>query len=128
MITKNTQFKKKKDSQTLFFSILIGVLLFGTIAFLIISNLRISQKRTDLTARIESLRAEIQTLEEQKRELESGIAQTQSETYWEEKAREQGYQKPGEETVVVLPPEEEEKGEAEEEESFWQKLLDKLGF
>ena len=50
------------------------------------------------------------------------------EKNWEEKAREQGYKKPGEEQVVVLPPEEENQTPLEEEKSFWQRILEKLGF
>ncbi len=116
MISKSRRFKKSSH-QTIFFSILIGSLLVLVIGFLIFSNLKISQRRTDLTARIGDLKKEIQILEKKNQELRAGITQTESESYWEERIREQGYKKPGEEQVVVLPPEE---GEVKKEESsFW---------
>jgi len=93
----------------------------GAVSFLIISNLKINQKRTELLNRIDSLKAEIQILEEQSEELQSGLTEIETEAYWEEKAREQGYKKPGEEQVVVLPPEETEEV-PEVETSIWQKI------
>jgi cell division protein FtsB len=127
MITKTERRKKRKSFQGIFFSVLIGALLVGVIGFLIVSNIKISQKRSELTAKIESLNKEINILKERKERLESGIEDAESEAYWEEKLREQGYKKPGEEAVVVLPPEEQEEV-TEEEQSFWEKILDKLGF
>jgi cell division protein FtsB len=127
MITKISKTKKRKSFQNIFFSVLIGALLVGVIGFLVVSNIKISQKRSELTSRIESLNKEIEALKEKKERLEAGIEDAESEAYWEEKLREQGYKKPGEEAVVVLPPEEQEEV-VEEEQSFWEKILDKLGF
>lgn len=117
MISKSRRIRKRNSHQTIFFLILIGSLLVLVIGFLIFSNLKISQRRTDLIAKIEDFKKEIQILEEKNQELRAGIAQTESESYWEERIREQGYKKPGEEQVVVLPSEE---GEVKKEESsFW---------
>ncbi|MFH1462139.1 MAG: septum formation initiator family protein [bacterium] len=127
MITKKRKTGKREFYQNLFFSILIGTFLFGTIGFLVISNLRISQKRTEMIERIGELQKEIQAVEEKNKNLKDGFNQIENESYWEEKAREQGYQKPGEETVVVLPPEEQEEVKKEEK-SFWQNILGKIGF
>ena len=63
-------------------------------------------------------------MEAKKQELQANIDQTQSETYWEGKLREQGYKKPGEEAVVVLPPEEQKEEIAEEGKGLWQKIVD----
>ncbi|GAH35419.1 unnamed protein product [marine sediment metagenome] len=98
------------------------------IGFLIFSNLKISQRRADLTARIGDLKKEIQILEKKNQELRAGITQTESESYWEERIREQGYKKPGEEQVVVLPGEESEEGKTGEQRSLWQRILEKIGF
>lgn len=117
MISKSRRFKKS-SYQTIFFSILIGSLLVLVIGFLIFSNLKISQRRADLTARIGDLKKEIQILEKKNQELRAGITQTESESYWEGRIREQGYKKPGEEQVVVLLGEEGEV-KKEEESSFW---------
>ena len=114
MISKSRRFRK--DPRQTIFSILTGFLLVLATGFLIFSNLKISQRRSELTAKIEDLKKEIQILEEKNQELRAGITKTYSESYWEEKIREQGYKKPGEEQIVVLPPEEVEK---EEEKTFW---------
>lgn len=118
MISKLRRIRKGNSYQTIFFSILIGSLLVLAIGFLIFSNLTINQRRAELTAKIEDFKKEIQFLEKKNQELRAGIAQTESESYWEERIREQGYKKPGEEQVVVLPGEEGEV-KKEEESSFW---------
>jgi len=123
MISKSRRFKKSSH-QTIFFSILIGSLLVLVIGFLIFSNLKISQRRADLTARIGDLKKEIQILEKKNQELRAGITQTESESYWEERAREQGYKKPGEEQIVVLLPEGGGEGKAGGQKSLWQRILD----
>ena len=127
MVAKIKKREKGGSFQNIFFSILIGVVLLGAIGFLIVSSLRIDKKRTEMTERIEELREEIRLLEERNEDLRAGIIQTESDVYWEEKMRERGYKKPGEEAVVVLPPEE-TKEEPTGEKSLWQKFLDKIGF
>lgn len=128
MITKSKRIKKGKSYQAVLFSIIIGILVFGAIGFLVFSSFKINQRRTELISKIESIKEEIQTLEKKNEELRAGIIQTQDETFWEEKIREQGYKKLGEETVVVLPPEEGGEKPEEKEKSFLQKLLEKFGF
>jgi cell division protein FtsB len=127
MIPKSRRFKKDSH-QTIFFSILIGSLLVLAIGFLIFSNFKISQRRAELIAKIEDFKKEIQILEKKNQELREGVAQTESESYWEERIREQGYKRPGEEQVVVLPGEEEEEGKTGGQKSLWQRILEKIGF
>ena len=76
----------------------------------------------------EELLAEIKVLEERNQMLQAGIDEAGSEAYWEEKAREQGYEKEGEQTVVVLPPEGQEEEKEEEPKRFWDKIKEKFGF
>jgi len=117
-----TKFKKSKKGshQTIFFSIFLGILTLVIIGFLVISNWKINQKRAELNSQIESLKKEIQTLEEKKQQLEAGISQTGKEEYLEEAAREQlGLKKPGEEVVTVLPPEKTEEEKPTKEKTFW---------
>ena len=76
----------------------------------------------------EDFKKEIQILEKKNQELRAGITQTESESYWEERIREQGYKKPGEEQIVVLPPEGGEEGETGGQKSLWQRILEKIGF
>jgi len=123
MITKS---KKKGRYRSLFFPLFIIILTVGVIGSLIVSNLRIDKKRSELMARIESLKKEIQTLETKKTELQSGVNMSQSEENLEEAAREQfGLKKPGEE-VVVVKQEQKEEVKKEEKKSFWERIWEKI--
>ena len=128
--TKKARFAREArrgSRQNIFFSVLLGVLLFVVVGFLIISNWRINQKRTEYQAQIEVLQAELQVLETKRQQLQAQIFQTSEESYLEKEAREQlNLKKPGEEVVTVLPAEEETTGEPEK--GFWGKVWDKIKF
>jgi len=119
---------KKGSRKNILSPILIIITILAVIGFLTFSNLKISQRRAELRSQIESVKKEIQLLEKKNSELRAGITKTESESYWEEKIREQGYKKLGEEQVVVLPPEESKEKETKTEKSFWQKFLEEIGF
>lgn len=116
MISKMDKQKKRIIREERIFQILLLIFTLSFIGFLIISNLRINQRRNQLIKEIESLQQEVQILEEEKTNLEAGISETQSESYWEEKIREQGYVREGENPVVVLPSQEEG---IQEEKNIW---------
>ena len=128
MIAKNTGIRKKGTGQPVLFLTLIGILTAVLIVFLIFANIKISQRRAELKDRVDSLNKEITALSEQKRKLEEGINQTQSDFYWENRIREQGYKQPGEETVVVLPPEENQSAASGQQKNFLEKFLEKIRF
>ena len=117
--------RKESPYQTIFFSILIGIITLGLIGFLVISNWKIIQKRAELQSKIESLKKEIQIFKEKNQQLRAGILETTKESYWEEKIRQEGYKRPGEEQVVVLPPEKSQEEEVKVEKNLWQKFLEK---
>ena len=119
---------KKSPGKNIFSSALIIISILAVIVFLIFSNLKISQRRAELRSQVEAIEKKIQLLEEKNQELRAGITKTESESYWEEKIREQGYKKPGEEQVVVLPPEESKGEETGAGKRFWQKFLEEIGF
>ena len=128
MIAKNRKIKKTGKSWNIFFSILIGIFFLGLVGFLVVSNLKINQKRAELINKIEELKKETQLLEKKNEELKAGIFQTESDVYWEAKLYEQGYKKPGEEAVVVLPPAGKDETTVPKEKNFWENLLEKFGF
>ena len=116
-----------RSRQNIFFSVLLGVLLLVVVGFLIVSNWRINQKRTEYQAQIEVLQAELQALEIKRQQLQSQISQTSEGEYLEEQARETlNLKKQGEEVVKVLPAEEETTGEPKK--GFWRKVWDKIKF
>ncbi|HXK32107.1 MAG TPA: septum formation initiator family protein [Candidatus Paceibacterota bacterium] len=138
MIAKKKKIKKHKRFQNVFFPVLIGVFLFAIISFFVVSNLQINHRRGELTDKINELKKDINLLEERNEQLKMGITKTESDAYWEEKLREQGYKKPGEEAIVIIPPEENNNSGSEEKNifsSFWQNLsnfwnsfIEKIGF
>ncbi len=138
MIAKKKKIKKHKRFQNVFFPVLTGVFLFAIIGFFVVSNLQINQKRGELTDKINELKKDINLLEERNEQLKMGITKTESDAYWEEKLREQGYKKPGEEAIVIIPPEENNNSGSEEKNifssfwqslsNFWEGLIEKIGF
>ncbi len=124
MITKT---RKKRSYRSLLASIFIGILTLGLIGFLVVSNWKINQRKSELMSRIESLKEEIQTLEGKKAELLAGITMSPEEENLETAAREQlGLKKPGEEVVSIKQEQNEEGAKQEEKKSFWQKIWEKL--
>ena len=119
---------KSESKESLFFSVILTIIFFVVIGFLVVSNIKISQKKNRLNARIEILRQEVQGLELKKHKLESQISQTEMESYLEEQARERfNLKKPGEE-VVAFTKQESEENNQQEQKTFWQKVLEKLKF
>lgn len=113
MVTKFRKIKKERH-QSIFFSVVLGVLIFVVVGFLVVSNFKMGQKRTELNSRIENLRKEIQILEEKHETLQAQISETSKEYYLEKEARERfNLKKPGEEVVTILPQEEAEEGQKE---------------
>lgn len=121
MLSKFKKNKKVSFFQDLFFSVFIVIFILLVAGFLIITNWKINKKRAVLTARIESLRKEIQILEEKNKELKEGISQSGSEEYLEKVAREQlGLKAPGEEVFVINKEGKEEQPEIKQnEKNFW---------
>jgi cell division protein FtsB len=111
--------KLKRENQKKFhvFLFLISAFL---IVFLAISNLRIETKRNELKKEIDKLKAELQVLKERNEALKKAISRAKSESYWEEKAREEGYIKKGEEAIVIKIIGEEKK---EKPETIWQRII-----
>jgi len=127
MIAKRNRNLKGEGMQNTIFGVLLLVFLFGTVIFLFVSNWRITQKRSETIEKIKSLQEEVRILEEKNEKLKQGLVDVEDEAYWEEKMREQGYKKPGEEAVVVLPAENKTEESANIEKSFWDRFKEKFG-
>ena len=125
MITKPKKIKRARV-KNIFFSVLFTLAIIVIVAFFIYSNVKISQKRTEQLKKIEELNKEIQDLQQKNEQLKSGINAAGTQAYWEEKAREQGYKKPGEEQVTIVPPAQNETQQTQTQKSFWQKIWEKL--
>lgn len=125
MLTKKRILKKRARSfPSAFFYLFLGALVLGLVVFLFDANFRINRKRNQLQSQISQLEEELKELESKKAQYEQGLSRAQTQEFLEEKIREQGYQKPGEEVFVVVPPEETEEKKIEEEKTWWQKVID----
>lgn len=119
--------KSKKSQQSPFFPILFIFLISAFISLLVFYNFKINQRRTKLLSEIRELEKEIQNLEEKNAQLKAGISQVGKESYWEERVREQGFVREGENQVVVLPPESNlEKEQEFQKEGIWKEISEKL--
>lgn len=126
MITKSKKIKKRRIQNLLFPAFLLFTVM-AIASLFIYSNWRISQRRAEQLRRIDELKKEIQEVEQKNEQLKSGISAAGTQEYWEEKAREQGYKKPGEEQVTIVPLEGEKTETKTVEKTFWQKVLEKIG-
>jgi membrane-bound ClpP family serine protease len=127
MITNKVKIKKESKFEALFLPVIVGIALLGSMTFLVVSNVRITQQRSAMNDQIEDLQGQIAALEEIKAQYERGLISAEEAAYWEERLREQGYKKPGEEAVVVLPEDEEEQTVADNQ-GLWDKIKGFLGF
>ena len=115
---------ERSSSKDKFTLIILGILFFAIIGFLAVSNFRINKKKIELQSQADSLKKEIQILEEKREQLRAGILEGESESYLEKEARDRlGLKKPGEEVVAVLPPKETQGTSTQENKTFWQKIL-----
>lgn len=95
--------KSKKGDKIFYLFFLIVISL--SIVFLSASIIRIIQKRNNLNKEIEEIKKTFFSLQEKKKQLEGQLAKIKTEAFWEEKIRQEGYIKKGENPVVILKPE-----------------------
>ncbi|MBI2625125.1 MAG: septum formation initiator family protein [Candidatus Nealsonbacteria bacterium] len=122
MITR-TKRTKRDFYENLFFSVLLIVLIFAIVGFLVVSNIRASKKRGELQSQIQTLKKEIQSLEDKKKELTGRAGESNNGEFLEREARERfNLQKPGEEVVTIVPFEKSGESKSEEgknKKSWW---------
>ncbi len=95
--------KKRKNSlRSKLAAALLGMGVLALIAFLAMCNWQIYQNRAKINAEIEKKREQLQVLQEQRETLKAGLRAASGESFQEEKMREQGYKKPGEEVIAIL--------------------------
>jgi cell division protein FtsB len=87
--------RKKKEERFVLF------LLVFFLVFLLFLNFKIFQERKKIKEKADSLRSEIENLIKKKEEIEKSLSESKKETFWEEKAREQGFIKEGEEPIII---------------------------
>jgi cell division protein FtsL len=125
MLTKN---KKRIKSNQVFIVIIAVFFTFAVAGFLVFSNWKINQKRSDLLTKIDSLQKEIQVAQEKNAQLKADVSQTQSQEYLEKVARESlDLKKPDEDVVVVKNQGTSSQEITSQEKSFWDKLKEKIG-
>jgi len=121
-ITSNAKLRKRKSSalQNHIFLVVFFAIFLGVIGFLGFQNLRMYQKRVELSNIAKDIKEQIVALEQRKLALQAGIVEVESVEYQEKVLREQGlYQKPGEEVVTILPLENSEEETNQETKRVW---------
>jgi cell division protein FtsB len=96
------------------------------VGFFIFTNITVGQKRVEMIQKIDSLKTEIDELEQKNGNLKATLINSEDSSYLEEEARSQGYKMPGETQVVVIPNDEFDNS-AEKKTGFWSSLLNKIG-
>lgn len=96
--------KRSKNSPLWVWIIIVFILIAG--ALLVLSNVRMYEKRRQLQAQENDIKKQIQGLLLRTKGLQTQIIQVDTTSYQEKVLREQGlYKKPGEEVVTVIPAE-----------------------
>lgn len=84
----------------------VGVILLGTIAFFVVADIRMYQKKQQLKAQISAYEKQIADLKKSSENIKEQIANADNKDYLEKVAYEQlGQQKPGERQVIFVMPE-----------------------
>ena len=119
--------KKKEKNYSIYFSIILGILVTVIIGFLVFSNVKMSQKKAALTERYSSLQEQLRLSEQKKKDLEAGISYQETEEYLESIAKDKlNLRYEGEQVVSVVK--EEDKEDKIKEENFWTGFLNEIKF
>lgn len=129
MAVKIPRTKKKKALKSRLVLVFGGMAALGVIGFLAVSNWRIYRDRQAIQAEIGELHEQIQIMEERRKVLQAGLTAAQGQDFQEEKMRDQGYKKPGEEVIAVLQDEASgatKQNVAGSNDTFWSQLWAKI--
>lgn len=119
MVPKYKQ-TKKGGWRDIFLPFLMVGIVAAIVLFLVISNYRINQRRMELGAKIDELKAEIQELGERRLSLEAKVSQSDQESFLENEARERfNLKKLGEEVVTIVPAEEKTEENKDKAKEWW---------
>jgi len=124
--SRKKRIKERKETRTFYFVLTLSLLILaGILAF---SNYKIKRETAELAEEKESLAKRVEELKKKKEDLEKGLSESERSIYWEERIREQGYKKPGENVVVIKKPDDQGPSSATKEKTrdfkgFWQNLL-----
>lgn len=123
MIARFHKTRKRGSWQNTLFSLVLGMMALGLIGFLAISNWKIAANRRAIERQTADLTNQIRELEDRRGTLEAGLDAARQNDFQEEKIRDQGYKKPGEEVIAVLQSKSQEEQQAQEQtDSFWSKI------
>jgi cell division protein FtsB len=128
MINKTGKNKRGGLFDRLIFPAFLVVFLLGALFFIISANWRIGQKRTELLAKIDFLKSEVNALESKNKELKASDIEIQTGENVEEAARDRlGMKAAGEDVVAISGDKKEEQKKEEaapvaEKKAWWNPL------
>ena len=102
-----------------------GILFMAIIAVLVISDIKIYQKRQELTLEIANYQKQIEDIRNSSKTLKDEITNSNNQDYIEKIAYEQlGEQKPGEnEVIFITPPDKKTESNPQPQNSSWMSWL-----
>ncbi len=127
MITKFKRLKKRKKKAVVVRYLIIAIIVIVA-SFFIYSSWKIMKKRGELRSQIQELEQKIQGLEKNEEDLKNQVSESAEQSFWEKKAREQGYKSPDEEVAVILWPDLDESEQAKTSPSILEKTIEKIKF
>lgn len=89
---------KRRRKEKNFGLVFVGLLV---LIFLAFANLKAFFQNKKLRKEVDESLKKLEMLRTQKEKLEKELERGKKESFWEEKAREQGYQKEGEEPMII---------------------------
>jgi cell division protein FtsB len=122
MVTQISKLRKKKREkfQNMAVAVFLVLVVVIFVGFLVFHNIRIYQKRAELSKQTQILQERIEESQARNQEVQEGIQERQTQEYQERILREQGlYQKEGEEVFTVVRPEIQEQQEVVQEKKIW---------
>lgn len=119
--------KKKGAWHQLLLVIFLGIPMLALIIFLGISDIRIYKNRRAVDSELNNFKQQIEVLQQQNAALKQGLGDVSQENFKEEKMRDQGYKKPGEEVWAIIGQNSQNtKNQPSSENNFWQNIFNKI--
>lgn len=124
-------FSKKQKKKSIWYQLLLllflGVPMMALIVFLAVSNIRMYKNRRAADSELNNFKQQIEVLQQENAALKQGLSDISQENLKEEKIRDQGYKKPGEEVWVVIGQNNQNtNNQPSPENNFWQNIFDKI--
>ena len=127
MVARIPKQKKRGVWRQIAVTVLLGIPVLALVAFLAISDYKIFKNHRAVDEQIDKLKQQYEILQERNATLKQGLDQAKQDDFLEERLRDQGYKKPGEEVWAVLGKDDLNKNNTTpDSDNFWFNLWNKI--